>query len=131
MNCPNCGTQVLETQRCGEIDVERCPGCGGWWFDALELERILLKPPRDWLLQDLRSPTSPTDATDRRLVCPRCEGTGRLIRLNSLERPGTIIDSCSVCFGCWVDAGELSHIAREDTVAAAIRRLFHRQGHHP
>lgn len=124
MNCPVCTDRNLEQRRLGDLEVERCPACGGWWFDALELERILLKPPREWMSEDLRTAPTAADTADRRLVCPRCQGAGRLIRLNTLERPGTMIDSCSVCFGCWVDAGELAHIAREDTLASALRRLF-------
>jgi Zn-finger nucleic acid-binding protein len=106
------------------VDVDHCPTCRGWWLDALELERITDLPAREIRTSDSgASVPRPTAAGP--LPCPRCGG-GQLIRLNSLERPGTILDSCTVCYGMWVDAGELAHVAHADTLAAALKSFFKR-----
>lgn len=124
MRCPVCADTALVSRRWSDVEVEQCPGCGGWWFDALELERILLKPPREWIRQDLTAAKAVDRPAGVPRTCPRCGGAGSLIPLNTRLRPGTIVDSCGVCYGCWVDAGELAHIAREDTLSSALRRLL-------
>ncbi len=42
MKCPKCGADLV-TEQYHEIDVDRCPECGGVWFDAGEVEGILEK----------------------------------------------------------------------------------------
>jgi hypothetical protein len=39
MKCPKCGRD-LETVPVGDVSVDKCPGCGGIWLDAGELEAI-------------------------------------------------------------------------------------------
>ena len=40
MRCPKCGQQLAEEELSG-IKVDRCPGCGGVFFDAGELDTVL------------------------------------------------------------------------------------------
>lgn len=40
MHCAKCG-QVMTTTQLHGIDVEICPGCGGVYLDAGELDRML------------------------------------------------------------------------------------------
>ena len=37
MQCPECRTTLFEERHLG-INIDRCPGCGGIWFDAGELD---------------------------------------------------------------------------------------------
>lgn len=106
------------------MDVDHCPSCRGWWLDALELERIIELNPREVRHRDSSASRADRDAKSP-LPCPHCGG-GQLIRLNSLERPGTVLDTCTVCFGVWADAGELTHVTRADTLGALLRSFFHR-----
>lgn len=40
--CPKCGSDMA-TERIEEVEVERCPGCEGIFFDRGELETVLLR----------------------------------------------------------------------------------------
>jgi Zn-finger nucleic acid-binding protein len=106
------------------VDVDQCPACSGWWLDANELERIIELNPREIRRSDSGA-LQPGREAKVALACPRCGG-GQLIRLHSLERPGTMLDSCTVCYGIWLDAGELAHVTHADTLVAALRSFFRR-----
>ena len=121
MNCPACESVALVEEKFEDVAVDRCPQCRGMWLDVLELERLLEADPRGLLKED-RAFKSASGAEDRRLDCPRCKGT-YLIKLNSLIRPGTILDSCTVCHGTWLDAGEYAQLARGG-LAGRLRNLF-------
>ncbi|NOT07186.1 MAG: zf-TFIIB domain-containing protein [Gemmatimonadales bacterium] len=40
MKCPKCGGS-LQTENFQEIQIDRCPDCGGVWFDHGEVEQIM------------------------------------------------------------------------------------------
>ena len=40
MNCPNCNTTLLITDRQG-VEIDYCPNCRGIWLDRGELEKIM------------------------------------------------------------------------------------------
>jgi hypothetical protein len=44
MRCPKCG-QPLQEERYHGIQVDRCTGCRGVWFDAGEAESLLDREP--------------------------------------------------------------------------------------
>src|SRR5262245_35730879 len=99
MKCPVCQTPELAPHRIGDVGVDHCPTCHGWWLDALELERITALDAREIRRSD--PAVSHADRAERSpLPCPHCGG-GQLIRLSSLDRPGTVLDSCTVCYGVW------------------------------
>jgi Zn-finger nucleic acid-binding protein len=123
MKCPKCKQVELGPEPVEQIVVDRCPECHGVWCDANELEKVVAARPRELLQEDARfDPLSNEEETQ--LECPRCPGA-RMIKLNSRLRPGTIVDSCTVCFGAWLDAGELSKLSDEGLLGR-IRRLFGR-----
>ena len=122
MKCPVCKTPDLQPHRVGDVDVDHCPTCRGWWLDSLELERITALNPREIRRADSTAAVSQREAPSP-LACPRCGG-GQLIRLNSLDRPGTVLDSCTLCYGVWADAGELTRVTRADTLSAILRSFF-------
>lgn len=111
MNCPRCQA-ALQKELADGVEVDRCPTCHGMWLDMLELEQLVREQPAALLADDRRFHASPNTA-DQRLACPNCRGA-RLIKLNSRLRPGTIIDSCQVCYGNWLDAGELTRLTGQD-----------------
>ena len=120
MQCPKCAREMGEEQH-GEISIDRCPQCAGIWLDIGELEALIETDPRPLLAEDRRF-HAPHDAGGPPVECPRCQGS-KLIKLNSRLRPGVIIDSCTVCYGAWLDAGELTQLARADW-AGRLRSLF-------
>lgn len=121
MNCPNCESVELIEEKVEGVALDRCPQCRGMWLDVLELEQLLKADPRELLREDRAFKPTGGDE-DRRLNCPHCQGT-YLIKLNSLIRPGTILDSCTVCHGTWLDAGEYARLARSG-LAGRLRSLF-------
>ena len=40
MNCPNCNTTLLISDRQG-IEIDYCPRCRGVWFDHGELDKLI------------------------------------------------------------------------------------------
>ena len=123
MQCPRCSDVALSEENFADLQIDRCPSCHGMWLDALELEKLIEADPRPLLAEDRTFHSDPREE-GARIDCPRCKGA-RLIKLNSRHRPGTIIDSCTVCFGTWLDAGELARLAKAD-FAGRIRSLFGR-----
>lgn len=119
MQCPKCNVETVR-EIVSKVEIDRCPRCRGLWLDALELEKLIEHPPRELLGQDRLFAASSDPGP--RLKCPRCKEVP-LIKLNSRLRPGTILDSCTVCFGNWLDAGELARLAGDD-IHASIQMLF-------
>jgi uncharacterized protein len=128
MNCPVCANTLSEIDA-GGIRVDVCQdGCGGTWFDWLELQRVdepdenvaesLLAVPRDYIAEL---------TGDRQHQCPRCEGQPLARHFFSVKRE-VEVDECPACGGFWLDAGELSAIRNlfdsEDSARKAAREIF-------
>lgn len=112
MQCPACQSSLTEKQ-IGSLSVRICEtGCGGMWFDTLEMDQV----DRDAqavgdLLLGQGDSTVVTDPTGPR-QCPRCE-TVQLKRV--LLTPGSQvhIHECPSCDGCWLDVAELRKLHDE------------------
>ncbi len=122
MHCPKCTGQELVSETIEGVEIDRCPQCNGIWLDALELERLLEAHPKSLLGEDRVFAKADSGTSGAQLKCPRCEGA-TLIKLNSRLSPGTILDSCTVCYGNWLDAGELSRLSGSN-IGSRLRRLF-------
>ena len=110
MDCPACGHGLTETTQ-ADVKVDICKGgCGGLWFDQLEI--IKFDEPHEHagaaLLQVETNPNVSVDHARRR-DCPRCVGQ---IMMRHPFSPGTgvEVDECPACAGFWLDAGELNGI---------------------
>lgn len=121
MNCPKCSATEMMQETVEDVTIDRCPSCHGIWLDMLELEKLLATDPRPLLEEDRVFEAAPNVAGPR-INCPRCQGT-YLLKLNSREHPGTIVDSCTVCYGTWLDAGELARLANVH-LRDRLRMLF-------
>lgn len=110
MRCPACGKALTEVSA-GEIRVDACVGgCGGIWFDQLELKR--LDAHHDALGEELLTLAGPEPAppdTREKRQCPRCENQPMLRWFYSPARR-VMVDHCPNCGGHWLDAGELRAI---------------------
>lgn len=112
MLCPKCSITEMREETSGLVRIDRCQTCHGIWLDELELERLLEQAPRELLADDALFATKFAEPEER-LNCPRCHGT-YLIKLSSLKRRGVTLDSCVVCHGTWLDAGEFARLAGKD-----------------
>jgi Zn-finger nucleic acid-binding protein len=90
----------------GEVELDRCSGCGGIWCDWGELEQVTGRALEPELLEG---------HTDR-----RCAFCGITLRVAVL--PGGVpVETCGACRGLYLDAGELSELG--GTEPAPPRRL--------
>jgi Zn-finger nucleic acid-binding protein len=118
LKCVKC-SGVLQRVEVGGLEVDQCNQCAGIWFDAHELDRVLGQKS----VAALRKKAAPSKADDeRRARCPRCKGSGAMVRVMSTLAP-IHIDTCPVCGGQWLDGGELSVLRREG-VTGSLKRFF-------
>jgi hypothetical protein len=118
MKCPACDRDLSPT-KAGGVTLDVCQGgCGGIWFDAFELNRVVQPPEggRDIVLSIERDAQLQVDPARKR-KCPKCADLFLMrhfiTRLKQVE-----VDDCPGCGGLWLDAGELSRMkAEKETVA--------------
>jgi Zn-finger nucleic acid-binding protein len=115
--CPACGGKFGSVQ-VGPYQVDQCGACGGVWLDERELEKILAVDHR--VLKQKRSDAEAAAPKDKKGKCPRCGGT--LIKMANL-RANINTDSCSVCYGMFLDAGELDALDQPN-LAASIGQIL-------
>ena len=122
--CPKCGGK-FEALTVGVYTVDRCSTCGGLWLDERELERVLAIDHA--ALKDQAASVSAAGASSvKKGKCPRCGGT--LIALTDL-RADAVTDSCSVCYGIFLDVGELDaydHPQLAGRIGQFLRKLLNR-----
>lgn len=119
MLCPKCQNPLRTTSFNG-IEVERCVNCQGVWLDLGELPAL-----RQWKNGRFGEAMGETAVYNTLSApCPRCGGLGHMTRLHDLYRPEVVLDTCPVCYGIWLDGGELDKLA-ERTVGLKMQVLLH------
>jgi Zn-finger nucleic acid-binding protein len=121
--CPACGG-AFESVHVGPYVIDRCGTCRGLWLNEHELEKILAIDHR--MLTKKRGDTDPGLARSKKGKCPRCNGT--LIKLANM-RANITTDSCTICYGIFLDAGELNafdHPNLAGQVGQLLRKLIGR-----
>jgi uncharacterized protein len=107
MTCPKCQA-TMERVAVGAIDVDRCTGCHGIWFDLLEDDRV--RAAGQAAAIDVGDAAAGQERDpQRRIDCPRCHT--RLISMVDVEQPDIRFESCKFCYGRFLDAGELRGLA--------------------
>ncbi len=119
MQCIKCNGK-LQKIMLGNVEVDKCNSCSGIWFDIGELNKILASGSIDALRNQIDN-NQGHDAKKSR--CPRCGGTGNMVQVTSLMNDEVHIDTCSVCYGQWLDGGELEELT-EQRLIAKIKNLF-------
>jgi Zn-finger nucleic acid-binding protein len=117
MKCVKCDGGLV-TVRVDDVDVDQCDTCGGVWFDAHELERVLGRGHLEPLAK--RGAPRPGD-DERRGHCPRCRGEGYLVQIVS-PTARIHVDTCAVCGGKWLDGGEIEVLGRAAS-PGPVRRM--------
>ncbi len=118
MDCVKCEGQ-LEKLRVGRIEVDQCPQCSGIWFDFGELEEALQAADVDRLKNRVDN-NAGHDALEA--PCPVCGGRGKMVPVKDMKH-GLHIDTCTVCYGHWLDGGELEAL-REKGLLESMIDLF-------
>ncbi|MBX3409140.1 MAG: zf-TFIIB domain-containing protein [Phycisphaeraceae bacterium] len=113
LRCPNDGTKMEKVQA-GEYIIDRCGTCGSIWFDLAELQRILAHevPVEKFDIGgDMRSTASPEY---EQRVCPR--DSSPLIDVSDINQPHIRYQTCTVCGGVLMAAGDVKDIAHFSVV---------------
>ncbi len=105
MKCPKCSGNLKAVIANG-IEIDQCDNCNGIWFDVGELDWLLDVPKLE--VKDEVSNEHPV-LDQQRGACPRCGGTGHMIRL-WMPDSDIYVDACPTCSGRWLDGGELSEL---------------------
>lgn len=94
---------IMDKERIEGAVVDKCPRCGGLWFDATELARVSGDT-------DLEGWASSTFAFAKLspFPCPRCGGQCYQSHVGLVT-----LDTCKTCHGVWVDHDELSEAERQ------------------
>lgn len=122
LKCAKCEGTLRRVQM-DDVEVDQCELCSGIWFDAGELQRILGKENIGALRARAKAPKKDDE---KRGHCPRCKGEGKLVQVASLISD-IHIDTCAVCGGQWLDAGELEILRGEGafhSIGSFFRKLF-------
>ena len=118
MKCPKCPAN-METITVASVDIERCTGCHGLWFDEFELADLRATPGAETMDQSHPGAVPATAAGP--LHCPKC--AGRLIRMADARQPHVGYETCAVCRGVFLDAGEFADL-KEQTLMETFRDVF-------
>jgi Zn-finger nucleic acid-binding protein len=119
MRCPACSKELTEGT-VGGITVDVCQGgCGGIWFDWLEIKKFDEPHEEEGteLLDLERNPAATLDRS-KRLSCPKCDDTIMVRHFFSVKRE-VEVDECPDCAGFWLDCGELGLIRSQFPSEAA------------
>jgi len=117
--CAKCPSTPLEAVPGDGFSVDRCPQCGGMWFEGTTLDKALRDTPPALFQAPPRPPDPAVNA--RKGVCPSCKTP--MIKVNSLTSPRILMDVCKVCGGRWIDGGEFLRI-RGTGLMARLKRWF-------
>jgi Zn-finger nucleic acid-binding protein len=110
----------MEKVTYASIEVDRCPACGGLWFDALEAEKLRKIPGSEAIDQGPTVASAAREVKGPRL-CPVCQEP--MIQMAVHRQPHIHFESCTVCYGWFFDAGEFRDM-KEVTVAEWLKSLL-------
>jgi Zn-finger nucleic acid-binding protein len=110
--CPKC-KDPLEPVVVESVEIDRCTGCDGVWFDRSELGKLLQEEGRKTRSLQKGHDSERLDVLPG--VCPR--DAKPLVRTRGSYRTQVDVDFCRECCGIWLDAGEFKQLkdANPDT----------------
>ncbi len=119
MQCPKCKSP-MEQVVFGGVEVDRCTGCRGLFFDVMEAERLRAIDGSETI--DMGVPAVGRQMNERdRIRCPR--DTSPMVRIVDPAQPHIHLETCAVCNGTFFDAGEFKDW-KEETFGDLLRRVF-------
>ena len=131
--CPRCQQRQFKAVELLGVQLQRCGGCRGIWFDPAEFEKVIESSHGDRARESVeRVDPAGRPETEAylplRVTCPGC-GTALLEEAPvSFEfiHHFVMTDRCPDCRSVWLDASELSLIQRyirseDEAIAKAVR----------
>ena len=134
MQCPRDGSALNSEKYEGDVVVDRCPSCHGFWLDSGELKSVqeIIEHDYSGQLNQINVVAQAYEFARQKTLpdikCPKCGGD-----LNAKEYSycsQILIDCCEDCGGMWLDAGELAALekffeqAAEEERQENVRRGF-------
>lgn len=111
MNCPKCFSKMEVTTYSG-IQVDRCTGCKGLWFQPDELARLR---EDDWMADFVLDEGKPSVGREynrvRDISCPECDA--QMNKESDPDQPHIVYESCPNGHGVFLDAGELTDLVHK------------------
>lgn len=122
MDCPVCANTLKEVQA-GDVLVNACiGGCGGIWFDHLELQQV--DEPHEFFGEMLvavpKDESVKVDLSER-VSCPKCKDTVLMRHFFSPAKK-IEVDECPNCAEFWLDHGELAQIRTQSAIKHNLMR---------
>jgi Zn-finger nucleic acid-binding protein len=102
----------METVQLDEVQIDRCKKCGGLWFDEFELADLQAKEGSEKV--DTGHANKSTQRSQLRLNCPKC--TAPMLRMVDAHQPHIWYETCDVCGGSFLDAGEFKNMVQPNLV---------------
>lgn len=119
MNCPKCSSK-FEKVSFGEIEVERCLGCQGLWFDMLEKDDLVKIEGSEAIdIGDDQVGDEYDSLQD--IKCPQC--TVKMLPMVDKDQVHIKYESCPICYGTFFDAGEFRDL-KEHTVLERFKEML-------
>jgi len=110
MLCPKC-TVPTEEVEIKSVKVDRCPECGGAWYDQGELQRrkdVESHGDYRWLDVDLWQDAEKVAVDEH--SSGKCPVDGASLATVRYGEPEIVVEVCPLCFGIWLDRGEYEKI---------------------
>ncbi len=119
MKCPKCPGKLRELNFNG-VELNSCYVCEGLWFDAGELEDVIVKDSKnfDFLgLDDKDYDGKEVSALSKQVdkiegICPRCDDDTLMKQQKCDYNKDVTIDICTKGHGVWLDGGEIKHLRK-------------------
>lgn len=132
MDCPKC-VGIMEEIRLGNdqpLIINRCPACGGLWFDKNELTLAINKLIKDTSEFDLElEPVTDVELLEQvdldktEINCLCCKNS-KMTKIPSKRNPKITMDYCQKCGGIWLDAGEFKIISKRSKIEESFEKII-------
>ena len=111
--CPVDGTR-LDRFSIHDTVIDCCPVCGGIWFDAGELKKLLkfFQDDRQTLPDRLSGTERRQSSDEKQRLCPVCQ---ELMFKRDNGQASVTMDVCGKCSGVWTDGGEFELLLEQGT----------------
>jgi len=119
MKCPKCESK-FEKISYQEIEVVRCLGCRGLWFDMLKKEDLVRIEESESI--DIGSERIGEEFDElRHIECPRC--SVEMLPMVDKDQYHIHYESCPVCYGTFFDAGEFRDLKERTVLERFVQML--------
>jgi Zn-finger nucleic acid-binding protein len=119
MNCPKC-TAAMEPVAFEGIEVARCTGCRGLFFEARKAQKLKALRGSEVIDVGDRQVGQQQNSNDR-IRCP--VDTTPLVRVVDPKQSHIHLETCPVCQGTFFDAGEFADWKHE-SLLDVVRSWF-------